>query len=298
MASQEELNRLATTLTFNGTSTRVEIPDSSGFSVPTTGAITISAWIRPDVLNFPTTIDGGADGGYIDWLGKGDYLAPTQFEWNFRMYNNSSPTRPNRISFYVFNIGGGTGVGSYVQETVVAGQWIHIVGKIDSSKTYIYKNGVLKDSDVYTASITPADGTAPLYIGTTSLGDPSFFKGAIKDVIIFNRALGDAEVTALYNGTVPSGVVSRWYLNDRSNTITDSVGSNHGTLTSGIWSAPMSRQDCLNELIHNADHNIDSRTAANTWAGTTNNTIQDALNTKAGTSNRTRQDALKNITSL
>ena len=31
----------------------IEIPDSPDFSVATTGQLTVSAWIRPDVLTFP-----------------------------------------------------------------------------------------------------------------------------------------------------------------------------------------------------------------------------------------------------
>src|ERR1700693_3826170 len=56
--------------------------------------------------------------GYVHWLGKGEVGQP---EWVFRMYNQSTtgdPPRPNRISFYVFNAGGGEGIGSYFQEPV------------------------------------------------------------------------------------------------------------------------------------------------------------------------------------
>lgn len=221
--------------TLNGTTGYVAVPDHNNYSVPTTGALTVSAWIRPGAVDFPTTIDGGGDGRYIDWLGKGDYLAPTQFEWNFRMYNKTSPTRPNRISFYLFNLAAGTGVGSYFQDGIILGEWIHVVGKVDATSTYIYKNGVLRDSDVYTASITPANGTAPLYFGTTSLGDPSFFKGDIKDVRIWNRALSDAEVLQVYQGAaVTSGLVGKWLLNEAAGTSAlDSVNANNGTYVGG-----------------------------------------------------------------
>jgi hypothetical protein len=33
--------------------------------------------------------------------------------------------RPNRISGYRFNLTGGPGAGSYLQDPVTAGQWIH-----------------------------------------------------------------------------------------------------------------------------------------------------------------------------
>jgi hypothetical protein len=65
------------------------------------------------------------------------------------MYNESSP-RPNRISFYVFNPQGGKGVGSYFQEPVQAGEWIHVTGIADGQKqeASIYKNGVFKKREL------------------------------------------------------------------------------------------------------------------------------------------------------
>jgi len=41
-------------LKFNGRDAYVEIPGIAGYSVSTTGELTISAWLRPDTLNFPS----------------------------------------------------------------------------------------------------------------------------------------------------------------------------------------------------------------------------------------------------
>ncbi len=91
------------TLKFNGTkSDYVEISDDADFSVATTGSLSVSAWIRPDVLTFPNF----EKSGYVHWMGKGE---ADQQEWTFRMYNETTtdvPPRPNRISFYVFNFAG------------------------------------------------------------------------------------------------------------------------------------------------------------------------------------------------
>ncbi|HLN03916.1 MAG TPA: hypothetical protein VK335_31810 [Bryobacteraceae bacterium] len=37
---------------FNGVNSFVEVPDNDDFSVTTTGALSISAWVRPDTLTF------------------------------------------------------------------------------------------------------------------------------------------------------------------------------------------------------------------------------------------------------
>jgi hypothetical protein len=86
------------------------------------------------------------------WIGEGE---AGQHEWVFRMYNEHTtdiPPRPNRISFYVFNPAGGEGIGSYFQEPVQAGEWIHVVGMADEEKTSIFKNGEFKKCDRYTGT--------------------------------------------------------------------------------------------------------------------------------------------------
>src|SRR5215472_13938319 len=127
-------------LVFDGETNYIEIPDSPDLSV--------AAWMRPDVLTFPVS----ESTGYVHWMGKGE---PGQREWVFRMYNEQptdDPPRPNRISFYVFNLAGGGGIGSYFQEPIIAGEWLHVVGTADGERTAIYKNGVFKDCDRYTGS--------------------------------------------------------------------------------------------------------------------------------------------------
>jgi hypothetical protein len=87
---------------------QVEDP-ANDFSVvspldPDRRGLTVSAWIRPDTLSFPVA----QGSGYIHWLGKGQGSgSAAQQEWVFRMYNQQTtdnPPRPNRISFYVFNL--------------------------------------------------------------------------------------------------------------------------------------------------------------------------------------------------
>ena len=55
-------------LQFNGIDAYVEIPSIADYSLATTGALTVAAWIRPNTLNFPN-VEPVSD--YIHWLGKG-----------------------------------------------------------------------------------------------------------------------------------------------------------------------------------------------------------------------------------
>lgn len=46
------------------------------------------------------------------------------------------------------------------------------------------------------------------------------------------------------------------------------------------------RKDCLNILAGKADLSLDSKTAANTYAATSNLSVQAAINAKAGVTSR------------
>jgi len=229
---------------FNGVNSYLEMPDSDDFSVNTTGALSISAWIKPDTLAFSKN-EGT---GYVNWLGKGQGSgASGQQEWYFRMYSQgNTENRQNRISFYVFSPQGGLGIGSHFQDSVIPGEWIHVVGVIDAQNTYLYKDGVMRDCDQYRAgsappvkgcnqysfSITPANGTAPLRIGTVDL--KSFMQGSIKEVRIWNRALSAVEVSALYAGTVVrSGLVAEYMLD--GDAVPDTAGAHAATSYASHW---------------------------------------------------------------
>lgn len=178
-------------LRFDGRSAYLEIPDRDGFSIAATGAFTISIWMRPDTLNFAKP----ESEGYVHWMGKG---VPGQHEWVLRMYGRETD-RPNRMSCYAYNLAGGLGSGSFVQEEVTPSAWVHLVARYDfpANDIRIYKNGKKTDQDFFTDyAVIPANGTAPVRIGTRDFG--SWFQGAVDDARFYSRALSDAEITALY----------------------------------------------------------------------------------------------------
>ena len=230
---------------FNGTSAYIEVADHNAFTVPTTGSLSISVWMRPDVLIFP--VDEST--GYVHWMGKG---VSGQHEWTFRMYSSdNTELRENRTRFYMFNLTGGQGAGSYVQEPVTPGAWIHYVAVVSMSADTItwYKNGVQKDQDPFQNSsynIVPQNGTAPVRIGTRNL--TSFFQGAIDDIRFYNRVLSVAEIQQLYaegSGTqpppAPTGLVATAGSNQVGLTWTSALGATsynvkRGTTSGGPYS--------------------------------------------------------------
>lgn len=189
----------------NGSDAFVEIADSTVFSQPTSGkGLTVEAWMQPRALTF----EGQTAQRYVHWLGKGE---PGAFEWGFRFYSKDSPTRPNRISAYIWNASGppGTsneGAGAYFEDELTQGEWIHIVACYDpgdasdpGAGVSIYKNGVLRASPLKSRGaryasydIRPAHGGAPLRLGTRDRG--SFLNGGLDEVAIYPRVLSAEEV--------------------------------------------------------------------------------------------------------
>ena len=203
--TSDRLGHGTSAYSFNGTDAYIEIPDHTDFSVSTTGQLSISVWMRPGTLNFPRS----EHSGYVHWLGKGEGV---QHEWTFRMYSaDNTENRANRTSFYLFNLPGGLGAGSYVQQPVTPGTWYHFVAvadmRTDRITLYRYDSSTgrqFTDQDPFINSpyhIQPENGTAPVRIGTRDFA--SYFKGAIDNLYVYNRALSPAEVDQLHRDTAP-----------------------------------------------------------------------------------------------
>jgi hypothetical protein len=187
-------------IVFNGINQYFTVSDNNYLEVTRSGILTIEAWMRPDVLQFPNS-EGS---GYVHWMGKG---TSGQHSWVARMYNyTNTENRPNRISGYSFNLSGGLGAGSYFQDAVTTGQWIHytlVINTVDTIAAYptgytkIYKNGVLRDQDSLSGySIVPGNGTAPMRVGTRDLA--SYFQGAVGKVALYDYELTPAKLAAHY----------------------------------------------------------------------------------------------------
>lgn len=186
---------------FDGDGDFLEAIDSNIFSISNTGNFSWEAWIRPDTLEFART----EQSGYVHFMGKG---VQSQHEWTARMYsrtNTEVPPRPNRISAYAYNLAGSLGAGAYFEDALKAGEWIHVVATYNTTadRIRIYRDGVLRNESTFSSySVVPANGTAPLRIGTRD--GNSFFKGAIGKVAIYNTEIGSTEIDAHYRAMVSS----------------------------------------------------------------------------------------------
>jgi hypothetical protein len=177
---------------FDGFNDKIVVPDDDTLSPSNTGEFTVAFWVKFKRTSF---VGEGKNKDYISFLGKG---SEDNHEFVFRYYNSSNKEgRNNRISFYMFNPDGGLGSGSYVQEPIKINEWMFLTGVYNGTHVRLYKNGVLKDTDVLTDyDIVSRNGIAPLTIGTVS--EKKYFRGSFDELRVYDRALTSEEIMTLY----------------------------------------------------------------------------------------------------
>ena len=78
---------------------------------------------------------------------------------------------------------------------LTVGKWFHVCGVYDDATMKIYINGILENSEAYTAGIL--DGSAPFTWGSRKTRTTNLL-GKVKEGIIFARALRPEEVYSIY----------------------------------------------------------------------------------------------------
>ena len=153
-------------LSFNGSSARVTVPDSSSLRLST--GMTLEAWV------FPTTVNAA----WRDVIYKGNddyYLEAT-----------SSNGRP---------VGGGTFGGNngeaYGTANLAANTWTHVAVTYDGTTLRFFVNGTQVSSNARSGTIATSSGA--LSIGGDALYG-QYFSGRIDDVRIYNRALTPTQI--------------------------------------------------------------------------------------------------------
>jgi concanavalin A-like lectin/glucanase superfamily protein len=188
--------------TFDGLNQYVQVLSARSLSVTDTHCLTVEAWIKPAVLQFPHA----QGSGYVYVLGKGT-LGKQEYAMRMYSYSNSEvPPRPNRISAYMFNLAGGKGSGAYFQDPVRPGDWIMVTFVVDTRSSAewpdgyisIYKDGQMRGPQVglNQFNVRPGASNAPFRIGTRDLD--SFFDGAIGKVAIYDSILPAQDILATY----------------------------------------------------------------------------------------------------
>jgi len=87
--------------------------------------------------------------------------------------------------------------GLYGNKAVNDGKWHHVAGVYDGEKMYIYVDGIVDVSQPASGAIATNDH--PVFIGENAEMTGRFWNGLIDDVRVYNYALSEGQITALYN---------------------------------------------------------------------------------------------------
>jgi len=170
--------KINSALKFNGADDYIDC--GSGAALQEKRTLTVSAWIN-----------GSSYAKAMNMIVCGDNKN-LDFDWGLRVDNSV-------LKFFIRAGGYQAAKGP----TVSANQWYHVVGVWDrnggTNNLRIYVNGSLAGATTVNADI----GNLPVYVTIGRLYYPTInqhFEGLIDDVMIFNRALSDSKIDAIYNG--------------------------------------------------------------------------------------------------
>jgi len=165
-------------LSFDGVDDYVNVGNNAILQVSTD--ITVVAWVK-----FPTVSAVGIAVGKYGNSGESGWILLHTSAGNFKFDGRD---------------GSGSYRSSGPSQEIDDNQWHHVGGQRKGSIWKIFVDGVQANSNNVVTSGSIAAALDNVYIGRYSL--PGYiFNGLIDDVRIYNRALSDAEIKALYDAT-------------------------------------------------------------------------------------------------
>ena len=203
--------KFGSALTFNGTSSQVNIPDNTTLDL--TNGMTLSAWV------YPTSAASG-------W--RTVILKENTSDLVYSLYGSSDISFPQGM-----RVAGGLTKSASGTVAPPPNTWTYLAVTYDGANLRMYVNGALTSTVAATGNM--ANSTLPLRIGGNAIWG-EYFTGRIDEVRIFNRALPAAEVTTMMNTpvagsanlqptqsssiTVDSAARRVWVANPDSDTVT------------------------------------------------------------------------------
>ena len=171
----------------NSDSQAISVPDSDALSPHVDkkgkkGEMTVSAWIK--ALKYPDT----SKQGRVPIVAKG-----TDDNWEYALYLEDW----KGVGFSVWQKNG-TSYGEPNGGNLTLNEWHQLVGVVKKGKyVRIYLDGQMVKEETNLHGDTK-NGTSPLYIARRGSGN-HYFDGYIDEVKIFDKALTDSQIQAIYN---------------------------------------------------------------------------------------------------
>ena len=172
---------------FDGVSDYINVITNNSLNFQTNNKMTLSYWIKATSLS-------NSQGSLI--INKQNGAGTSQDGWNSNIESNgSSSLRLQNGTSTIFCV-----AYSNVSSISISTNY-HIVQVFDNGTSYIYINGILVTTAGGCQGLI-GDNSSNLYIGkpTWLASNAKGFNGVIDDLGIWNRALTQQEITALYDG--------------------------------------------------------------------------------------------------
>lgn len=169
-----------TSVHFDGSNDEIDFPDSASLSP--TKAISVEAWVRPDVV--PT-----ASGSAWQLISK----------WNTALLYLQGGASP-RFVFALYDAVSSSYAPAVVGTTTVSANTVyHVVGTYDGSKMRLYVNGALEATFARNGSVNDSpSGGAIAAKGWGTLPSPHF-QGRLDEIAIYETALAPTVIQAHYS---------------------------------------------------------------------------------------------------
>ena len=148
----------------------IEIDNTGDFNPEN---ITISAWINPaSTHQYAAAMMKSSSFNWDDGYGMAYY--------------------DGGINFFINSYADG-----YISADIETNTWTHVVATYDGETSKLYINGQLVGTRDLAGGISPSSSN--ILIGRGAVDEESYWDGMIDEVIILDRALGDGEITSLYD---------------------------------------------------------------------------------------------------
>jgi hypothetical protein len=202
------------------------IAAASSEELKTFSALTLEAWIKPNVAREWALI-----------MGKQYNPSDSNPWYSYRLCKSNSGTFPDTVNFNIAPITTGGEVGVTSTTVVQNDVWTHVAGVYDGSTMKIYINGVLENTVPQTGDLRASD--LPMYIGKAPWTNYNNFNGQMDELRIWDVARTQGQIQTYMNRSLSgneTGLIAYWQFNDTpgSPTADDSSQYSHvGTLYNG-----------------------------------------------------------------
>jgi hypothetical protein len=170
------LSNLNSGLYLDGSNDYVTITKVSSYEID---FITLSIWVYP------------ASTGQIDQIFSKDASGANR-SWQFRKEADET------VRFIVFDDDDSSNGQATSTNTLILNDWNHIAGTWDGTDMKIYINGQFDASTSFSGLLNKGEPNNA-YLGRSENVDPGYFEGRLDDARIYNRALSEEEISALFN---------------------------------------------------------------------------------------------------